>query len=36
MLMRKYVIHASYLNDLDSDANVTMDRHVARMRSRGV
>jgi hypothetical protein len=33
-LMRKFVIHASYLNALDSDANVMMDHHVARMGSR--
>jgi hypothetical protein len=36
MLMRKFVIHASYLNALNSDANFTMDRRVARMGSRGV
>jgi len=33
MVMRKFVIHASYLSALDSDTNVTMDRHVARMGS---
>jgi hypothetical protein len=30
------LIHASYLNALYSDANVTMGRHAAPMRSRGV
>lgn len=36
MVIRKFVIHASYLNALDSDNNVTMDRHVARMGSQRV
>jgi len=36
IVMRKFVIHASYLSALDSDTNVTMDRHVARMGSRRV
>ena len=34
MLMRKFVIYASYLNALDSDNNVTMDHYVARIGSR--
>jgi hypothetical protein len=36
MVMKKFEIHANYLNVLDSDANVTMDRHVARIGSRGI
>jgi hypothetical protein len=34
--MRTFEIHANYLNALDSDANATIDRHVARIGSRGV
>jgi len=36
MVKRKFVIHPSYLNALDSDTNVTVDRHVPRMGSRRV